>query len=62
MKLSRIQRAVKHKNYSLLHISVWGIIYIYIYIYFLVALRPNADHGLLILEFYRSHTTTHHSQ
>ena len=30
--------------------------------YFLVALRPNAGHGLLILEGYRSHTTTHHSR
>ena len=26
-----------------------------------VALRPNAGHGLLILEVRRSHTTTHHS-
>ena len=26
------------------------------------ALRPNAGHGLLILEVSRSHTTTHHSQ
>jgi len=27
-----------------------------------VALRPNADHGLLILEVSRSHKTTHHSR
>ena len=27
-----------------------------------VALRPNAGHGLLILEISRSHTTTHHSR
>ena len=27
-----------------------------------VALRPNAGHGLLILEVSRSHTTTHHSR
>jgi len=27
-----------------------------------VALRPNADHSLLILEVSRSHTTTHHSR
>jgi len=27
---------------------------------FFVALRPNAGHGLLILEISRSHTTTHH--
>ena len=26
------------------------------------ALRPNAGHGLLILEISRSHTTTHHSR
>ena len=38
-------------------------IYIYIYIYiFFVALRPNAGHGLLILEVSRSHKTTHHSR
>ena len=30
--------------------------------FFTVALRPNASHGLLILEVSRSHTTTHHSQ
>jgi len=27
-----------------------------------VALPPNADYGLLILEASRSHTTTHHSR
>jgi len=27
-----------------------------------VALRPNAGHGLLILEISRSHATTHHSR
>ena len=30
-------------------------------IFFFVALRPNAGHGLLILEVSRSHTMTHHS-
>jgi len=30
--------------------------------FFSVALRPNAGHGLLILEVSRSHTTTHHSR
>jgi len=30
--------------------------------FFPVALRPNAGHGLLILEVSRSHTTTHHSR
>jgi hypothetical protein len=33
-----------------------------IFDFFFVALRPNAGHGLLILEVSRSHTTTHHSQ
>ena len=28
--------------------------------FFSVALRPNADHGLFMLEVSRSHTTTHH--
>ena len=31
-------------------------------VFFSVALRPNASHGLLILEISRSHTTTHHSR
>ena len=31
-------------------------------IFFFVALRPNAGHGLLILEVSRSHTSTHHSR
>jgi len=30
--------------------------------FFLVALRPNAGHGLLILEVSRSHATMHHSR
>jgi len=30
--------------------------------FFAVALRPNAGHGLLILEVSRSHTTKHHSR
>ena len=30
--------------------------------FFVVALRPNKGHGLLILEVSRSHTTTHHSR
>jgi len=29
---------------------------------FPVALRPNASHGLRILEVSRSHTATHHSR
>ena len=31
-------------------------------IFFFVALRPNAGHGLLIFEVSRSHTTKHYSQ
>jgi hypothetical protein len=31
-------------------------------IFFSVALRPNAGHGLLILEVSRSHTTTHYNR
>jgi len=31
-------------------------------VFFFVALRPNAGHGLPILEVSRSHTTTHHSR
>ena len=31
-------------------------------IFFPVALRPNAGHGLLILEISKSHTTTQHSR
>jgi len=34
----------------------------YVTYHFFVALRPNAGHGLLILEVSRSHTTTHHSR
>jgi len=32
------------------------------WIFFAVALRPNAGHGLLILEVSRSHSTTHHTR
>ena len=59
--------------YIYLYIYIYVCIYIYIYIYiyspprrmiFLffppVALRPNACHGLLVLENSGSHTTTHH--
>jgi len=31
-------------------------------VHFFMALRPNAGHGLLILEVSRSHSTTHHSR
>ena len=32
------------------------------FFFFVVALRPNAGHGLLTLDVSRSHTTTHHSR
>ena len=36
---------------------------LYMVIFFLMALQPNAGHGLLILdEVSISHTTTHHSR
>ena len=38
------------------------IIIIIIIIAVVVTLRPNAGHGLLVLEVSRSHITTHHSQ
>jgi len=39
----------------------FGVVLPYIN-FFPLALRPNAGHGLLILEVSRSHTTTHHSR
>jgi hypothetical protein len=36
--------------------------FFFIYFFFVVALRPIAGHGLLILEVSRSYTTTHHSR
>ena len=50
---------VKIKKYIYIYINFVIKDNTYIYIYF-VALRPNAGHGLLILEVSRSHTTTHH--
>ena len=38
------------------------VVWDHIHFFFFVALRPNAGHGLLILEVSRSHTTTHHSR
>jgi len=37
-------------------------VYLSLFFFFAVALRPNAGHGLLILEMSRSHTTTHDSR
>ena len=39
-----------------------NVVTLYKRIYFPVALRPNADHVLLIHEVSRSHTTKHHSR
>jgi hypothetical protein len=39
-----------------------GLAFVFTYIFFHVALRPNAVHGLFILEVSRSHTTTHHDR
>jgi len=36
--------------------------FLYIYLFFFLALRPNAGHGRLVLEVPRSHTATHHSR
>jgi len=44
------------------HLQVTGYIIFEEVTFFFVALRPNAGHGLLILEVSRSHTTTHHSR
>jgi len=45
------------------YLIMWvGFLLLAVYIFFfLVALRPNAGHGLLILEVSRSHSTMHHS-
>ena len=49
---------------AILHIiTSCKLMYVIIHSYFFpVALRPNAGHGILILEVSRSHTTTHHSR
>ena len=47
--------------YLFMYLCIYLFIY-YLFIYFAVALRPNAGHGLLILEVSRSHTTTHYSR
>ena len=36
--------------------------FVCLFVLFSVALRPNAGHGLLILEVSRSHTTTYHNR
>ena len=39
-----------------------GLVWTRCKLFFLVVLRPNAGHGLLILEVSRLHTTTYHSR
>jgi len=56
--LTRDQIFLDRKHHMVHHES---IAYTCQFIYS-VALRPNAGHGLLILEISRSHTTTHHSR
>jgi len=51
---------IKRRNYVCnLKVIYWFLITIF---FFSVALRPNAGHGLLLLDVSRSHTTTHHSR
>ena len=47
---------LKHHDIKTLNLTVLSELF------FFVALRFNAGHGLLILEVSRSHTTTHHSR
>jgi hypothetical protein len=54
------RKLLDNKSFQLIMYHTY--VYIHIYILFSVALRPNAGHGLLILEVSRSHTTTHHSR
>ena len=53
-KSTRPTNSVRVQNLSLSYIQVLTF-------FSPVALRPNAGHGLLILDVSRSHTTTHHS-
>jgi len=47
--------------FSLFYFILFYFILFY-FIFIAVALRPNAGHGLLILDVSRSHTTTQHSR
>jgi len=46
----------------LVYLFIYFYLYLFIFLFFYVALRPNAGHGLLILEVPTSHTTTDHSR
>ena len=53
--------AVYHTQYSYYQycfgvLILEAVVYIYIYFFFAVSLRPNAGHGLLILEVFLDHT------
>jgi len=41
---------------------IFQLVHFFFLLLFAVALRPNAGHGLFILDVSRSHTTTHHSR
>jgi len=45
-----------------IYFSLFGDLCIFFVIFFLVALWPSEDHGLLIHQVSRSHTATHHSR
>jgi hypothetical protein len=63
---SEVRNLCSKLHFYLWHITVeykiWILLRIIHIIYFLVALRPNGGHGLLILEVSRLHTTMHHSR
>jgi hypothetical protein len=53
--------------FGLLEVFCWHVYHMFIkvfvsHIFFLAVLWPNAVYGLLILQFFRSHTTTPHSR
>jgi hypothetical protein len=51
------------KLYARTHALTSGVSFaLQLLFFFPVALRPNAGHGLLILQVSRSHTTTHYSR
>ena len=59
-KMSIRKTTRRTTSYFVYYIYIY--IHIYIFFFFAVALRPNAGHGLLILEASRSHTTMQHSR
>ena len=65
----KTQNKLKYKRFFIL-LSIWTfkkcfellIVSTFFFCDAVAQLRPNADHGLLILEVSRSHTTTYHSR